>query len=271
MLTQEKMAKFQVIMAQGGQPSPEDSADFELYKAMINSQAIAGAAVQPQAQSMAQVLTPVSAPVPVATVPVASVPAATMPTALTPTNGSAFSMDDLMSQSLVADSFLKVKYQQTFINQSVVNAPEIYVAIDMNAVTPKMSIKGGQPVKYASTVDGQTCTTGGSWMEAVADIQKLDPKARPYNCVDLPMTVVKDILAYDGSVVAPKGTVLGHTTATTNWKGYVEFYRSLPDKSAVVFVKITRKDISKNSQNWALLDFEYIPDEDAARLGLSLA
>lgn len=64
MLTQEKMAQFQVIMAQGGQPSPEDSADFELYKAMINSQAIAGAAVQPQAQPMAQVLTPVSAPAP---------------------------------------------------------------------------------------------------------------------------------------------------------------------------------------------------------------
>lgn len=272
MLTQEKIIQFNQILASNGTPAPEDAADFEIYKAMLNSQAMATASAQPQqtnpnfanpnvaATVPATTLAPVSNPV---AVPVAQ--AAPIPTAV-PSNGSHFTMDDMMSNSMTVDKYLKVKYQQMFIGDDVIGADHIFVRINLDNVVYKLSIKGGQPVSYASTLDGKTATTGGSWMEAVADIQKKDPKARPYNCADIPMVVAKEIKSPVGMTLADEGTILGHTTSTTNWKEWVSFYQALPEKTGEVLVKIGRKDVTKNKQQWGLITFSLANESELAGL-----
>lgn len=283
MLTQEKMKYYGELISQGvtTAPTPEESADFELVKAMLLSSQVAANVAQPQPQH-AQVLTPVSAPAmsPSMSPSMASAmapaqapqpaPMMAMPTAMTPANGNVFTMEDLTSASMTADVYLKVKYQQTFINQDVVNAPEIFVAIDLGKVIPKLSIKGGNPVQYASTVDGRTSTNGGSWMEAIADIQKLDPKAKPYPSADIPMIVASPIRNFQGQVVAEIGTILGHSLSTTNWKNWKSFYDSLDTKEGTVWAKVTREDINKNKQTWAVLKFEKVSQEKAAELQMNL-
>lgn len=267
MLTQEKMATFNQIIASNGTPAPEDAADFELYKAILNSQALAGSSAtpqnnpnfaNPQAAQVPATLTPAQAPT---AVPVAT----SVPTAV-PANGSHYTIDDLMSNSMAVDKYLKVKYQQMFIGDDMLAGDSIYVRINLDNVVYKLSIKGGQPVSYASTLDGKTATTGGSWLEAVADIQKKDPKARPYNCADIPMVVAKEIKNYAGMVLAEEGTILGHTTSTTNWKEWVNFYQSLGNKTGEVLVKITRKDVTKNKQQWGLITFALASENEVAGL-----
>lgn len=187
MLTPEKINYFNQLLQTGNVPGPEDSADWEIYKAYQNSQALAqqaaaqvSAPIPPAAGLMnAPVAAPVTAPV---TAPVA----ANIPTnnvsnqaMAAPANGTSYTMDDLMSNQMVVDNYLKVKYQQTFIGNDVVGDKEIYVAINLSNVVAKLSIKGGQPVSYASTVDGKVCLSGGSWLEAVADIQKKTRKRDP--------------------------------------------------------------------------------------------
>lgn len=280
MLTPEKINYFNQLLQTGNVPGPEDSADWEIYKAYQNSQALAQQATAPVSAPIPPAAglmnAPVAAPV---TAPVTAPVAANIPTnnvsnqaMAAPANGTSYTMDDLMSNQMVVDNYLKVKYQQTFIGNDVVGDKEIYVAINLSNVVAKLSIKGGQPVSYASTVDGKVCLSGGSWLEAVADIQKKDPKARPYNCVDLPMTVIKEVKGFSGNTVAAVGTVIGHTTSTTNWKPWVDFYRNLPqevrERGEEVYVKLTRRDVSKNSNNWALVDFEYVPLEQAHNMGL---
>lgn len=263
MLSQEKIAQFNQLLANGQAPAPEDSSDFEMYKALINSQALAAnSAAAPVAQ--ATTVAPVAPVVPV------NIPAAApTPSAVTPSNGRNFSMDDLMSSAMVVDRYLKVKFGQMFIGDDIIGSDSIYVSIDLDSVVAKISIKGGNPVRYAATVDGKTCVQGGSWFEAVSDIQKIAPNARPYNCVDLPMKIAKDITAYNGSVICPAGETVGHTTSTTNWKEWLSFYRSLPDQHGVVFAKVTRKDVKKNNNQWGLLEFTYIPNDEALAQGLT--
>ena len=198
---------------------------------------------------------------------------AVMPMALTPTNGSAFTMDDLLSNSIACDKWLKIKYNQTLINDDMIKETDLYVKIDFGQVIPKMSIKGGNPVRYASTIDGQTATAGGSWMRAVQDIQAIDPKARPYNCVDLSMILAQDVHDYNGNVVAPAGTLLGHTTATTNWKEWKALCMELVAKglsysNGIHYVKLNRKDVTKGTNKWAILNFSYVDETEAANLGL---
>ena len=264
MLTPEKINAFNILLANNQAPAPEDAADFEIYKAMRLSSAMA-------AQEAAPTVTPTPAPVP--TVPAAPAPIAVKEaepvTVFAPANGNAYSMDDLMSNTMLADKYIKVKNQQTFIGDDLIGNKELYVILNFADIRAKQTIKGGNPVKYRSTVDGRTCIdTGDTWMNAVMEIKRLAPDAKPYNCVDLTFTLLKDAVAYDGSVVAPAGTRLGHTTATTNWKKWVEFYRSLPTHEGEVIVRLSREDVQKETNKWALVNFVYVSEAEAASLGL---
>lgn len=266
MLTQENIVKYQQMIANGQTPTaPEELADFEVVKAMMQGQAMAAASATTNVPTVA-------APAPLT--PAAATPLTpTNPAALvidmpTPSNGSLFTMEDAMRSSMAVDQYLKVKFGQTFIGDEVVSNDPIYVSIDLDSVVVKLSIKAGQPVKYFSTLNGRDCLQGGSWAEVVADMRKIDPKARPYYCVDLAMQVAKDIKAFDGHVVTKTGSSLGHTTATTNWKDWIRFYNSLPIHTGRVFVRITRQDMKKDSSQWGLLNFAYVTDEQAQSLGL---
>lgn len=256
MLTQENIVKYQQMIAKGQTPTaPEELADFEVVKAMMQGQAMAAASATSNVPAVA-------APAPLAPAPITDIP-----TQLA-SNGSAFTMEDAMKSSMAVDQYLKVKFGQTFIGDEVVSNDPIYVSIDLDSVVVKLSIKAGQPVKYFSTLNGRDCLQGGSWAEVVADMRKIDPKARPYYCVDLAMQVAKDVKAFDGHVVVKAGLSLGHTTATTNWKDWLRFYNSLPTHTGRVYVRITRQDMKKDSSQWGLLNFAYVTDEDAQTLGL---
>ena len=265
MLTAERIELFKQMLANNQIPAnPEDTADFEIVKAMVISQVTAGQAVPSQEPAAAPVtnLVPVAATnkAPAAVVNNASAPVAS--------NGNAFTMEEAMKSSMVVDSYLKVKYGQTFINDQTVSDDPIYVSIDLDSVVVKSAIKAGNPVKYFSTLNGKDCLQGGSWADVVADMQKIDPKARPYFCVDLSMKVAQDIKAFNGQVIMSTGNYIGHTTATTNWKDWSRFYQSLPTHTGNVFVKLTRQNVKKDNNSWGLLNFEYVNDAQAQALGL---
>ena len=262
MLNQEKINLFNQLLTNNQAPAPEDSADFEMYKALLNSQAMAANSV-----AVSEVQT--SAPAAIVPAPLQqATPPAPIPTMVMPSNGRAFTMEDLMSTSMAADKYLKVKYQQTFIGSDIVANNEIYAVVNLDEVITKLSIKGGSPVRYAATVDGKTCTSGGSWLEAVSDIQKVAPTARPYNCVDIPFKIAKEIKNFNNVTICEVGEIVGHTTSTTNWKNWLNFYRSIPEGERVVFVKVSREDVNKNNNQWGLLKFEYVSNEQAKALGL---
>ena len=268
MLTAERIELFKTMLINNQIPTnPEDTADFEIVKAMVISQATAG-------QSVPVNTVPAANPAVTATntAPATNlVPAATTstpPAAPVASDGSAFTMEEAMKSSMAVDSYLKVKYGQTFINEQTVSDDPIYVSIDLDSIVVKSAIKAGNPVKYYSTLNGKDCLQGGSWADVVADMQKMDPKARPYFCVDLAMKVAQDIKAFNGQVIMSTGNYIGHTTATTNWKDWSRFYQALPTHSGCVFVKLTRQNVKKNNNSWGLLNFEYVNDAQAQALGL---
>lgn len=268
MLTQENIVKYQTMIANGQVPTtPEEKADYEVVKAMMTSSAMAATVAQPAASTPAPVQQPI-VPITPAVAPLQPVAAEPAYMPIMPENGSAFTMEDAMKSSLAVDAYLKVKFGQTFIGDDVVSNDPIYVKIDLNSVVVKLAIKAGNPVKYFSTINGRDCLQGGSWADVVADMRKIDPKAQPYYCVDLGMQVAKDVKGFDGHVVSQAGAFIGHTTATTNWKDWSRFYAALPTHTGSVFVRLTRQDIKKNNNQWGLLNFEYVTDEQAQALAL---
>lgn len=261
-MTQER---FNFLMQSGQAPLPEEAADFEMYKALIQSQSLAQNAVAPTPAPAQNLMTPVAPAIPTA-------PAVPVVTPTPVASNGTFSMDDLMSNKMSVDSYLRVKYQQLLIGDDLVGDQELYVSINLANVVLKMSIKGGSPVIYRSTTDGKTCTSGGSWLAAIEEVQRKSPTAQPYNCADIPMVIAKNVKNFQGNVVASVGAMVGHTTSTTNWRNWVSFYQSLPDdvkeRKEEVFVKITRQDIQKKGNSWSVLAFEYITFEQANQLGL---
>lgn len=264
MLTAERIETFKQMLINNQSPtSPEDISDFEIVKAMVLGQAMTSTAVPTPAPATV----PATVPAPTALTPApAAAPAVPLPT---PTNGNSFTMEDAMKASMAVDKYLKVKNGVTYVNNDVVSNDPIYVKINLDSVVVKQSIKAGNPVKYMSTLDGRTCLQGGSWIDAVADMQKIDPKARPYFCVDLALQLVKDVKAFDGSIIAASGEVLGHTTATTNWKDWSRFYAALPTHTGEIYARLTRQDVKKDNNQWALIEFQYVTDEQAKQLGLA--
>jgi hypothetical protein len=270
MLNQEKIAQFEQLIASNTPCAPEDQADFEVYKALKMSQTLAAQAAAPTPAQMPAPIAQTAAPAPVevysAEVVRSPVEAVQV---VRPASGSFYSMDDLAANTMSADKYIKVRNQQTSVGGELIANKEIFAVLNFSDVRAKQSIKGGNPVKYYSTVDGRTCIeTGGAWIDAINDIKKIARDARPYSCVDFTVSVAKDLVGYDGNIIAPVGTRLGHTTATTNWKNWLKFWQTLPSHEGKVFVKITRVDVKKDSNQWALLDFEYVPDDAAASIGL---
>lgn len=263
MLTQETMIKYQTMLANGQTPTdPQEMADFEIVKAMMTSQAMAANVAQP--------LVPTPAPAPVAQPLQPAVVDNSAFTTLTPANGHSFTMDDMASMSTMAvDYWIKAKSGQIFLGNEKISDDPFYVTIDVSSVAPKLGIRAGNPPKYFYSLDGKTCSQGGSWFDAVADARRIDQKAKPYACIDLFMKTAKEIRDYAGNIVAKAGTSLGYTTPPSNWTDWKRFYDGLPHHNGLVFVKITRRDVKNTSNNeWSLLNYEYVSDEMAQQLGL---
>ncbi len=255
-------------LANGATECPEGvpAAQWEMAKAVYFSQI--------NSQAQASTVAPAAVP---ATVP-ATLGAQNMPAAYTP-QSTAFDIDSPSSAGLAGVSgYLKCKHKQTIVDDKVVNNDSFVAKIVIADVTKKLSIRGGTAgnIKYASTVDGITANDGTPWMQAIQNIQRIQPDARPYQSYDIPMMVCENLIqvTLNGNTpvtvpVAPKGTVLGHTTSITGKAGFEKLINDLKREGKkpseeTVFVRVTRKDQVKSSFSWAVYEFDLLSDAEAA-------
>lgn len=262
-------------LANGETNCPEgvNPAQWEMAKAVYFNQ------IGMSAQA-ASVAAPQAAPV--ASVPVASVPAtlgnATAPAAYTP-QSSAFDLDAPTSSGLSGvEGYLKCKHSQTIVDDKIVTNNSFIAEIVMANVTKKLSIRGGSAgnIKYFSTTDGVTANDGTPWMTAIQNIQRIQADARPYTSYDIPLKLCEDLVnvsVVNGqaatSVVAPAGTVLGHTTAITGRAGFESLINDLKrdgkvPSNEIVYVRVVRQDRNKGSFAWATFNFELLDENEAA-------
>jgi hypothetical protein len=205
------------------------------------------------AAQAAAATTPATAPVPVPVAPQAGA------VATVPARGTPMTLADLNTGGLTVDHFLKVnQFGLTFDKDETLHQ-EILVDIDLSRVVVCETIKFGKnPVNYLKTYDGVVCASGGSWAAAVQRAQAIEPGARPYKSVEIPMTNVSEIKLKDK--VIPAGAKIGHSTSTTN-KAH---FQSLLDDVAkagltltsTVRVKIGRESKEKNGNKWGLVTFK---------------
>lgn len=174
---------------------------------------------------------------------------------------SPVSLDDLTTGSMAVDDWLKVKEFGLFTGSKDTIFKEVKVAINMSEVLPTEVIKAGNPANYFHTVDRVTCREGGTWAEAIAKARQIDPMARPYLSADIPMTVLEDVKVGD-EVIVEAGTVLGHSTSTTNRQNLAAFLKEVKEKGLdeeTVEVKITaQKRVNQKGNVWGVLQFELL-------------
>lgn len=204
---------------------------------------------------------------------VAAVDASTNALAVPGAKAAPLTMESLMMGSMTVDGWFKVKEYGLIVGDNPELFPSAKVIIDMTdgaGFISKMAIKGGNPAQYAYTTDMATAQGGGTWEAAQQRIRALDPKASPYRAVDLPMTVLEDILvapngAPEGTpkkLLAKAGQRLGYTTSTTNWANWETFYREvaaagLLGKRVEVVIGSQRRT-NKNNNAWGVMTFKLV-------------
>lgn len=192
--------------------------------------------------------------------------------------GSALNMDDLMMGSMSVDGWFKPKEYGLAIGDSAALFSKAVVMLDMTdgvGFVSKMAIKGGNPAQYRYTLDNQTAVGGGTWPAAQAQIRALSPTASPYRAVDLPFTVLEDIMAKPpgagddvaATIQAKAGQRLGYTTSTTNWANWEAFYREVVQaglKGKKVKLEIgSQRRTNKANNVWGVMTFKLIGEVEA--------
>lgn len=122
----------------------------------------------------------------------------------------------------------------------------------------KHSIKFGNPAQYFSSYDGTTCDRGGLWSDAVVKAQRADPKANPFPAADIIFILDQDVKLKDKTI--PAGTKLGHTTSTSNWQDWAEFYREvvkadLANTEVAATISTEAVTGKKNGYTWGIMKF----------------
>lgn len=177
----------------------------------------------------------------------------------------ALTMETVSTGTLSVDSWLKPKEYGLLIGDSSKLFPTCRASIDMTdgrGFVVKRAVKGGNPAQYAYTRDGVTCVSGGSWEAAVQKMKQLDPKCSgEYRCVDLPFTLLEDVVVGNETIMAA-GKTLGYTTSTTNWKNWEMFYKAVAEAGLmgrVVEVELSAEPRSNKAGNkWGVLQFKLI-------------
>lgn len=186
------------------------------------------------------------------------------------TPGKPLSMETLSTGSINVDQWIKVKEFGILIGDNKALLDTLKVSIDMTdgrGFVPKKSIKAGNPAQYWSTTDGVTCPGVGTWDQACAKARALDPKAREYRAVDLPMTLLEPAIA-KGVEIAKAGTILGHSTSTTNWGNWEQFYKDVAN--AGLMGKVVELELgfeartNKNNNTWGVLTFKLVGEIQAS-------
>lgn len=182
-------------------------------------------------------------------------------------------LDDFQSGGFNVDTYLSVKSEGLKVKKEEGLAENVLVSIDMKKIQVCQAIKFGEGTYY-KTYDDVRCAQGGSWNDAIRKAQMADPKARPYDSADLTMTVISDMKGFFKGkevVLAPAGTILGHSLSTTNAANFKEFLDSVRDagliKSTVEVLVGYEPRSNAKGQQWGVLTFslvgEYVPEQAA--------
>lgn len=213
-----------------------------IQAAINEAQAAAGAAVADQAPQVPATQT--------AGVP-AQAPAA---------GGLSNDLGDFGVGGLNVDGFIKVNQFGLLIPKEAKKPVEnAEVVIDLSECVRHLAIKAshGDNTKYWRTYDGVMSSDGTPWTQALAEAEAMQPGAKPYESVDIPMTLLED------AGEAEAGDDLGYSLSTTNKKAFSKFLRSvaksgLDVSTAVVRVKIGVEAMSKGTWNWGVMTFELL-------------
>lgn len=176
--------------------------------------------------------------------------------------GKPLTMEDMAAGGITVDSWLGVKEHGFLVGPNKdLFTDEIEVTIDFTAVAPHRAIKFGNPAVYLKSYDGITCAQGGSWEQAIARAQRVQPDAREYPSADLPMVLQHD-LKKGAKVLAEKGQVVGYSLATTNWNVWRAFWTDCTNKGLggqVVRVKLGYEKRTNRAGNvWGIMTFTLV-------------
>lgn len=180
-------------------------------------------------------------------------------------SGPKMSMEALMAGGMTVDVWVKVKEFGLIVGQTQELVPSFKAYIDMTdgvGFSPKQSIKAGNPAQYWSTYDGAMSDKGIPWNEAIQKAVALDPKARPYRSVDVPMVLLEDVKSPKGNELAKAGQRIGYSTSTTNWAAWESFYKAvaaagLLNECVEVEVSFEPKS-NKNGNNWGIMTWKLL-------------
>jgi len=207
-----------------------------------------------------------SAPVPQNQLP-ASVP--TAGAIQNTTHRESFSVEDLLTGTISVDVFAKVKDTGILLGDVQIPVMDFDVVIDMAEVQVGQAIKfGSNPAVYYKTYGGNICTSGGTWDQAVAKAQAVDPNATPYPTADIPAVLIANVVGYDAKakkevLVLEAGKRIGFTLSTTNKGNFASLIRSLqarqlPIKTGKVKVRIGHEHKQKGTNSWGLYTFTFV-------------
>ena len=186
------------------------------------------------------------------------------------TRGHDMTLDDVLSNGMAVDVWLKVNYNGMFWGSFPKNLfEEVVVDIDMTEIVPhqafKYTVNGGNPV-YKKTRDGVNVVGGGSWDDAIAQAKRLTNKDPDiFTSVDILMVLVEDFKDSKGNVLVEAGTDIGHMTSTTNFKPFKTFLRDVAKKnlkSGVVRVKLTLESREAKGFSWGIINFNLLGSAD---------
>ena len=182
--------------------------------------------------------------------------------------------DAMASAQMRPDEWRKVKEHGLLLGTSRDAIETMTVEIDMTEQSGfymKESIKYGNPAVYLSTYDGVTCDKGGAWVHAIAKAQAADPRAKPYYSVDIKMVLIEAVKNAKGEAheLGVAGKTLGHSTSTSNFDEWREFYREVAAAGLVgrkVVAKLTVKPLENKAGNaWGVIDFALAGPAEAVK------
>ena len=203
----------------------------------------------------------------------AGAPANDVPVAYVPARAPSMA-DAMASAQMRPDEWLKVKEHGLLLGTSREAIETMTVMIDMtekNGFYMKESIKYGNPAVYMSTYDGVTCDKGGPWIAAIGKAQAADPRAKPYYSVDIKMTLMEDVKQIKGGKkheFGDAGKTLGHSTSTTNFDEWREFYREcsaagLLNRKVIAILSVKQLE-NKAGNAWGVIVFTLVGAAEVA-------
>lgn len=171
---------------------------------------------------------------------------------------SVLSLDD-PSSSPMADTYMEVEATGLTIGQNADPVKSVEVVVDLVATQWTKAIRFGNPATYYKTYDGihAVGNFAGSWAEAIAAAQRVDPKCRSYDSVDIIFSLVEEL-----NGVGPD-KLIGYSTSITGYGQWDAFYKGQVVPAGYqawkVRARLGVKRMSKpGAKDWGVVTFELL-------------